>query len=146
MRILRKKRRSIFWEYFFLFLFGGTAYCLLELGWRHWTHWSMFLAGGLLFCIIGLENQKIRWEWSLLSQALVAGLTITGLEFLFGCIFNLWLRLQVWDYSKQPYNLLGQICLIWALAWCVVGWAAVILDDFLRWKLFGDEKPHYRFL
>ncbi|MCH4239154.1 MAG: putative ABC transporter permease [Oscillospiraceae bacterium] len=143
---MNKVRLHTFLEYLFLFLFGGTAYCLLELHYRHWTHWSMFLAGGLVFCIIGVENQKIRWEWSLVSQALVAGLTITSMEFLFGCIFNLGLHMHVWDYSKQPYNLLGQICLIWSLLWCAVGLVAVVLDDFLRWRLFGEEKPHYRLL
>lgn len=143
---MSKVRLHTLLENLFLFLFGGTVYCMMELSWRHWTHWSMFLAGGLIFCIIGMENQKIRWEWSLLSQALVAGLTITGIEFLFGCIFNLELHMRVWDYSRQPYNLLGQICLIWSLLWCAVGLVAVVLDDFLRWRLFGEEKPHYRLL
>ena len=36
---------------------------------------------------------------------------ITCAEFLTGLVVNRALGLGVWDYSKQPHNLMGQICL-----------------------------------
>ena len=47
-------------------------------------------------------------------------------------------RLKVWDYSAQPHNLLGQVCLPFAVWWAVLAGAAVILDDLLRFALFGE--------
>ncbi len=43
-------------------------------------------------------------------KCIISGGIITAVEFAFGCIFNLWLGLNVWDYSDVPYNVLGQIC------------------------------------
>ena len=71
-------------------------------------------------------------------------LVVTGIEFVSGCIVNLWLGWNVWDYSHMPFNLLGQICLPFSLLWVLVSGIAVILDDYLRYWLFREEKPHYR--
>ena len=60
------------------------------------------------------------------------------MEFRTGLVVNRWLRLGVWDYSAQPHNLLGQVCLPFAAWWAVLAGAAVILDDLLRFALFGE--------
>ena len=59
-------------------------------------------------------------------------------EFLTGLVVNRALGLGVWDYSKQPHNLMGQICLPFAACWVGLVGAAVVLDDVLRWALFGE--------
>lgn len=133
-------------EYLGMWLMGGGIYCLLEVAWRGWTHWTMFLAGGTLFLLIGIERGKQKWNWSLIAQSVLAGMTITAGEFLAGCVVNLNLHMCVWDYSNQPYNLLGQVCLIASLGWCLVGLAAVLVYDVLAWLLFGEERPHYKLL
>ena len=51
-----------------------------------------------------------------------------------------------WDYSSMPMNLLGQICLPFSLLWILVGIIAVVVDDYLRYWLFGEEKPHYKLI
>ena len=127
-----------------LALCGGCLYVLLELLWRGFSHWTMFLLGGACFALIGLLNELLPWEMPLLMQGVIGSLGIvTPLEFVTGCVVNLWLGWGVWDYSGLPCNLLGQICLPFALLWVPVAMAAVVLDDLLRWRFFGEEKPHY---
>lgn len=76
-------------------------------------------------------------------QCVIGASIVTVGEFITGCIVNLWLGLMVWDYSNMPFNLLGQICLPFALAWVVLSGVAILIDDYLRYWLFGEDKPHY---
>lgn len=127
-----------------LALCGGCLYVLLELLWRGHSHWTMFLLGGACFVLIGLLNELLPWEMPLVLQGVIGSAAIvTPLEFATGCVVNLWLGWGVWDYSGLPCNLLGQVCLPFALLWVPVAMAAVVLDDWLRWRWFGEDKPHY---
>lgn len=127
-----------------LFLIGGAAYCGIEILFRGYTHWSMYILGGLCFVIIGLINELLTWKIPLISQMFISSIVITVLEFITGCIVNLWLGIGVWDYSDQPYNLLGQICLLFTNLWFLLSLVGIFLDDIIRWKLFGEGKPRYR--
>ena len=127
----------------FLAVTGGLLYIILELVWRGHSHWTMFVLGGLCFALIGLINELIPWCMPLWKQALIGAVIITGLEFLTGCIVNLWLGWNVWDYSDMPLNLLGQICVPYILLWVPVSLIAIMLDDWLRYWLFVEERPHY---
>lgn len=131
-----------------LFSIGGGIYISIEVIYRFLmdrppTHWAMYVLGGLAFLLIGALNEHIAWEIPFWIQDLV-GTTITLLlEFIFGCVLNLWLGLAVWDYSNLPLNILGQICLPFALIWAVLVAIAIVLDDYLRYWLFGEDKPVY---
>ena len=61
--------------------------------------------------LIGLINEVIPWEMAFWKQCIIGSFVVTGIEFVSGCIVNLWLGWNVWDYSHLPLNLLGQICL-----------------------------------
>lgn len=54
---------------------------------------------------------------SLLLRGAVGTLVITSIEFICGCIVNLWLDLGVWDYSRFHIHLLGQVCLLYSVLW-----------------------------
>lgn len=129
-----------------LFTFGGVAYVLIELLFRGYSHWTMFVLGGILFIEIGLLNELFSWDMSLLFQGVIGSVIITISEFVAGVILNLWLNLNVWDYSNMPFNILGQVCLPFSLIWIFVAVAAVIFDDYLRYWLFKEEYPHYKLL
>lgn len=130
---------------FVLFLCGGCLYFLLETLWRGYSHWTMFILGGVCFVLIGAINELIPWEMPLIVQGWIGSLCIvTPLEFVTGCIVNLWLGWNVWDYSNMPLNLLGQICLPFSIIWVAVSIAAVVLDDWIRYWWFEEEKPHYK--
>lgn len=127
----------------FLFTSGGLLYIILELAWRGWTHWSMFALGGLCFVCLGLINEVIPWIIPLWRQVVIGACVITALEFLTGCVVNLWLEWDVWDYSQLPGNVLDQVCPQYFILWLPVSLAGIILDDWLRFWLFGEERPHY---
>ena len=99
-----------------MFALGGTAYGLIEILWRGYTHWSMFLLGGLCFLLME-KLQSHMAEQPVWKSAVFSALLITPLEFATGCIVNLLLGWQVWDYSTMPLNLLGQISLSFLGLW-----------------------------
>ena len=127
-----------------LFPVGGTIYIGLELLWRGHSHWTMFVLGGVCFLALGEINEVLPWETPLLLQMLLGGAIITTLEWCTGVIVNLRLHWAVWDYSALPFNLCGQICLGYSLLWCLVSLPGIVLDDWLRYWWFGEQKPHYK--
>lgn len=130
---------------FNLAVVGGAIYVLLEMAWRGHSHWTMFLLGGICFLALGLINEVIPWEMPLWIQVLIGACIVTALEFLAGCVVNLWLGWGVWDYSGLPGNILGQICPQYFLLWIPVSLVGIVLDDWLRYCLWGEERPHYKF-
>lgn len=119
-------------------------YALFEIGFRGYTHWTMIIVGGLCFYLIGLINEVIPWEMEIWKQCVIGSLVVTAVEFVSGCIINLWLGWGVWDYSDMPFNILGQVCLPFSALWVLLSALAIILDDYLRYWLYHEEKPHYR--
>jgi len=128
----------------FLFAVGGLLYYLIEILWRGYSHISMFILGGICFVLIGLVNEFYDWNMSLWKQMLIASLVVTVAEFVAGAILNIWLGLDIWDYSNLRFNLLGQISLGYSILWFFLSLPALFLDDWLRWKLFEEEKPRYK--
>ena len=129
-----------------LFLAGGALYFVFELFWRGFSHWTMFALGGLCFVLVGGLNNYLSWEMPLLHQMLIGGLIITVGELLTGCMINLWLGWNVWDYSALPGNLWGQICPQYSLLWVLLSGPVIILDDILRWRWYGERMPSYTLL
>ncbi len=133
-----------------LFFTGGIVYTLIEVVYRFvmgkpHTHWSMFVLGGIALCAIGHLNEHMNWDMLFQKQLAIATAICLALEFSFGCVFNLWLGLDIWDYSGMPFNILGQVCPQFTLIWIGLAAFAIWFDDFIRWRLFGEEKPYYRF-
>ena len=131
-------------KYMFLFVTGGLLYNIIEMVYRGWTHWTMFFLGGICFICLGLINEIIPWETPLWRQVLIGACIITVLEFITGCIVNLWLGWEIWNYSKEPGNILGQICPQYFVLWIPVSLAGIILDDWIRYWRYDEERPHYR--
>lgn len=127
-----------------LFGIGGLIYVLIEVAWRGYSHWTMFLLGGLCFFYAGIQNEYTEWDYPFWKQIIKVTACITGAEFATGCIINLWLNWDVWDYSHVQFNVLGQICMPYALLWMPLSAVAIILDDYLRYWMFAEEKPHYK--
>lgn len=126
-----------------LALCGGCLYYAIEMLWRGRSHWTMAVLGGICFVLIGGINEFIPWEMPLTLQGVIGAAIVTALEFVSGLILNVWLGLGIWDYSQMPLNLLGQICLPFTLLWIPLAMCAVVLDDWLRYWFFGEERPTY---
>lgn len=129
-----------------LIAIGGLLYVLIEYLWRGYSHWTMFIVGGLAFWMIGCINEYIEWSMPLWQQMAIGSLIVTCLEFISGFLINIVLGWQVWDYSNLPFNILGQICLPFSIVWFFISFLAIVADDYLRYWLFGEEKPHYQFI
>jgi len=131
-------------KYLILGIIGGFTYVLIELLYRGHSHWSMFLVSAFAFISIGLINEFIRWDMELWKQMLIGSGIVTILEFVSGYILNIKLGWHIWDYSNVPFNILGQICLPFSIVWFFISLIAIVADDYLRYWLFDEEKPHYK--
>lgn len=140
------KRVQYFLKYMFLFHFGGGTYTTIELLFRNRTYIQMYILGGLCFIICGLLNEKFSWDLGIIWQILIGTIVVTILEFITGMIFNVGLKMQMWDYSNLWGNIYGQIAPLFILIWIPIVFLAIILDDVIRWKFFNEEKPKYKLL
>lgn len=109
-----------------LFFFGAVSYGLIEIIWRGKTHPSMLLAGGICFSFMNIIYNNLKSVHPL-YKCLLSGGVITTVELVFGCIFNIILKQDVWDYSRIPFNLGGQICLLYSVLWALLSIIAVPL-------------------
>ena len=135
-------------KYLTLALYGGVIYYIIEAFYKsNWsdspTHWSMALVGALAFLLVGGINNYLPWRMSIVLQCLIGAAAITALELVAGLILNVWLGLGIWDYSGLPLSLWGQICLPFSAVWVVLSLVCIVLDDFLRYWIFGEERPKY---
>ncbi len=94
-------------EYLFLGTLGGALYYTFEMLFRGFSHWSMFLLGGICFvffrpagAVDGLGRTALE------TGGLVRGLC-DGLRIYHGIIVNKFMGWQVWDYTDQPFQLMG---------------------------------------
>ncbi len=76
----------------------------------------MFLVGGTCFHLIGKIGSRFR-TWNIARKCALCSLAVTAVEYVSGCLFNLRLKLNVWDYSEMPFNLNGQVCLLYTVLW-----------------------------
>lgn len=133
-------------KYLFLFIVGGFSYFYMEILFRGFSHFSMIICGGFAFILCGLIDQVIKYNLSLISQMLISTCIITVLELITGYIVNIRLHLNVWDYSRLPYNFHGQICVAYSFIWLILSFLCITADDLIRWKIFDEEKPKYRLI
>ena len=99
-----------------VFVLGGIAYGAREILFRGYTHWTMVLTGGACILTFYLLSD---WMMSmpLVAAALVGAAIITLYEFSVGYIVNVRLGWDVWDYSREKFNVMGQICPMFSLVW-----------------------------
>lgn len=131
-----------FLKHLILFTIGGVAYVCIELLARGFSHWTMFVVGGLCFFLVGAINE-VTPKMALIKQMAISCVIITAIEFLSGCILNIGLGLDIWDYSDEFGNLFGQICLKHSCYWFLLSLVGIVLDDYIRYRLFQEPKPKY---
>lgn len=120
-------------------MFGAVGYGLIEVLWRGHTHWSMLTAGGFCFVLFTLITEKLP-RLNILYKAVIACLGVTAIEFIYGCIFNIWLNMNVWNYSKIPFNIAGQVCLLYTVMWGILAFVFIPLSDIMNKYLQNEIK------
>ncbi len=118
-------------NYLILFLIGGIIYVLIEIAYRGYSHISMFIVGGICFVFMSSLNE-LPFKIPLILQMFISCLFITGIELISGVILNIFLHLNVWDYSLNKFNFLGQICLKASIAWFFLSLPGIYMGNFLK--------------
>lgn len=119
---------------FLLFLIGGVIYGAIEVLWRGKTHPAMLLAGGISTLILAIICIKLREE-KFFYKVVLGSLCITAVELIFGLIFNIGLKMNIWDYSNLKFNFLGQICILFTVIWGFICVAAIPVVERLIFAL-----------
>lgn len=108
--------------YFFIYAFAGwvieIAYHALTKG--HFVNRGM-LAGpvcpiygaGMGIMLIALEPFTDSWWLSILGSIVIC----SALELVVGLVLRWLFHAQWWDYSNEPFNIAGLICLRFSIAW-----------------------------
>lgn len=131
-------------KYIALWSIGAFTYGFIEIIYRGYSHISMGIIGGLCFILIGNINQSFGFNIPIYKQMFYGAVIITCFEFATGVLVNMWLNLNVWDYSTAPLNIEGQICLPFFAVWYLLSGIAIIIDDYARYIIFKEPKPcHY---
>lgn len=132
-----------------LWSWGGTVYFLLEVAFKTLTghperiSWTMLVVAILLTIPVERAGEQLPWAVPLWLQALVCAALVTAVELLAGCIINLWLGWDVWDYTSMPGNLWGQICPQYSAIWWMLCLVFIPMFDWLRWAVRGGVRPRY---
>ncbi len=77
-----------------------------------------------LYLMAGLEGTALMQQVTALSKILlfiIMALVMTLLEYIAGLIFIKGMNIKLWDYSEEPFNLQGIICLRFSCYWAVLG-------------------------
>lgn len=133
-----------------LWSWGGTVYFLLEVAFKtlrghpEQISWTMLVLAVILTIPVERCGEQLPWGVPLWLQALACALLVTAVELAAGLILNVWLGLNVWDYSHLPFNLWGQICPQFAAVWWLLCMLFIPAFDWLRWSVEGGERPHYK--
>ncbi len=96
---------------------------MIELCWRGRTHPSMAAAGGVCMWTIDRINKRLKGT---AARSVAGGCAITSVELAVGLAINR--DHHIWDYSKMPHNISGQICLKYSALWTALCAAVAILD------------------
>lgn len=130
----------------FLWFILGAIYINLEIITRNYTDRVMLLVGGICGVLIGLINQHPKfYKAKIIFQSIIGTLIVLSVEFISGCILNLWLGLNIWDYSHLPLDVMGQICMLYGVIWFLLMPFAIWLEDTMRWLIYQWDLYFYRY-
>ena len=87
-----------------------------------------------------------EWISFAVVVTLLAQVAIASGEFITGIFVNNVMHWNVCDYTDQPFQLMGQICLPFTIIFsglCAVG---ILLSGYLLHFLYGEKKPEFHVL
>lgn len=125
----------------------GACYFVLEGIWHipsgGYANIIMLPIGGLCGVCIGAINQvPCFYNSKIFYQCVISTLIILLIEFFSGCVLNIILQLNLWDYSERPLNLLGQVCPLYGILWFILSPCAIWLEDKLRYIFWEEGHPY----
>ena len=132
-----------------LFLSCGFIYCMIEILFRGWSHWSMFVLTGFLgvFCVDSINN-VLSFDCDYIVQILISTILCTIGEGISGIILNVWLQLNVWDYSKMTFGtfFFGQCNVLFCFAWMLIISIIIFYCDAYNYYILKIEPCPYHII
>ena len=130
-----------------LFLSCGFIYYMIEILFRGWSHWSMFVLAGFLgvFCVDSVNN-VLFFDCDYIVQILISTILCIIGEGISGIILNVWLQLNVWDYSKMTFGtfFFGQCNVLFCFAWMLIISIIIFYCDAYNYYILKIEPcPYY---
>ncbi len=77
----------------------------------------LYLLSNLDFSVIGLDQLS---PWTIILKILFIAFSLIFIEFIAGLIFIKGLKIKLWDYSNQKFNIMGIICPLFSFFWLVI--------------------------
>lgn len=111
-------------EVFFTATFAGIGGNINLRG--HTSPWMMIDYGLLGVVLLPIKGALVSWGFPLAARAFVYMVGIFVVEYVSGLVFVAF-GLKIWDYSHLPYNLHGQITLLYAPFWYALGLGVELL-------------------
>ena len=130
-------------EIVFLIAAGGSTYYLIEIWFRGFSHWTMFVLGGVALTFCSFQGEVMHWSEPMWIQIIRAVLFLTSLEFMTGIICNKWLKIGIWDYRDQPFQLCGQICLPFMVMFSGLLCLAIVLGGVVLGAYMGRKSRSF---
>ena len=124
-----------FTEKTFCFCLGVIVGTLGQLLSQDGTLWSSAILHGIFFVICRSIDSGLNSE-GLLTKCLLCAFSLTGIQYLFGVVFNLILEIKLWDLSDKALHLSGQICLQSFLLCLLFSFPVILLSRYLIRILF----------
>ncbi len=96
--------------------------------------------GGLILSLI--SNIKIlpNYYLNILILSFIAGILLTGIEYLGGIIMLKLFKIKLWDYSQTKLNINGLICLKMFFIWIISSFVYLALINNLLYDLYNSLK------
>ncbi len=123
---------------------GGILYYYMEILFRGYSHISMIVCGGICFLLVGNMGNTILISKgnnikSIMCIIIMGACIITAAELVTGLFVNVYLKMDVWDYSEIKYNFMGQICPLFSVLWGAVSLPCVYLSGVIRKIIFNEK-------
>ena len=130
-------------EYILMLCFAGYLYVCLEILFRGFSDVSMLFAASICAIPMIALNNVYSFELDYFVQVMLCGVFCTCVEYMIGrYLVNQ--QYQLWDYREMPFNVHGQVCLVFSLVWIVISAVMIPIFDYIDYYVFDGDKPYYR--
>ena len=120
--------------FFYIYCFCGWVWesCYVSAKQHHWVNRGflhgpllpIYGSGAIIILFVTLPVADNLWLVYILGL-----LAATALEYVVGAVMERLFKVRYWDYTKQPFNLHGYICLTSSIAW---GFFSILLVRFVH--------------
>lgn len=127
----------------------GIIYVLIEVVYKggfEYATWQMAVLGGICATFVSALNNIFTYEMDFALQCTVGAIFTTIGEGIFGVFCNVNYPVEyIWNYNDLPFTFWGGNCnLFFSFAWFLLCGIAIIVQDYIDYKLCGEEKPYYK--